>query len=177
VQSFSGPNPTWRARSPYLYSPGTGWPGYTPGTGFPFRRLLRLAGLRWRYSTPSPHGVYIQEDSRFSERWLWRVLSPEVYRRVVRWKSTDVWRNTSHQSSGSEYKPSKQPAWKQVASRALPSRLFFAWLIIRRPWRWRLYVPPKRWLAFNGLHDVQNGIQIGDILKHIQISSESSLFN
>jgi hypothetical protein len=26
-----------------------------PGTGFPFRRLLRLAGLRWRYSTPPPH--------------------------------------------------------------------------------------------------------------------------
>jgi hypothetical protein len=23
---------------------------------FPFRRLLRLAGLRWRYSTPPPHG-------------------------------------------------------------------------------------------------------------------------
>jgi hypothetical protein len=22
--------PTWRARSPYLYPPGTGWPGYTP---------------------------------------------------------------------------------------------------------------------------------------------------
>jgi hypothetical protein len=22
--------PTWRARSPYLYHPGTGWPGYTP---------------------------------------------------------------------------------------------------------------------------------------------------
>jgi hypothetical protein len=28
--------PTWRARSPYLYPPGTWWPGYTPGTGFPF---------------------------------------------------------------------------------------------------------------------------------------------
>jgi hypothetical protein len=27
-----------------------------PGTGFPFRRLLRLAGLRWRYSNPPPHG-------------------------------------------------------------------------------------------------------------------------
>jgi hypothetical protein len=27
-----------------------------PGIGFHFRRLLRLAGLRWRYSTPSPHG-------------------------------------------------------------------------------------------------------------------------
>jgi hypothetical protein len=24
---------------------------------FPFRRLLRLAGLRWRYSTPPPHGT------------------------------------------------------------------------------------------------------------------------
>jgi hypothetical protein len=24
---------------------------------FPFRRLLRLAGSRWRYSTPSPHGL------------------------------------------------------------------------------------------------------------------------
>jgi hypothetical protein len=25
--------PTWRARSPYLYPPGTGWPSYTPGGG------------------------------------------------------------------------------------------------------------------------------------------------
>jgi hypothetical protein len=48
--------PTWRARSPYLYLSGTGWPSYTPGTGFPFRRLLLLAGLRWRYSSPPPRG-------------------------------------------------------------------------------------------------------------------------
>jgi hypothetical protein len=41
--------PTWRARSPYLYSLGTGWPSYTPG---PFCHLLRLTGLRWRYSNP-----------------------------------------------------------------------------------------------------------------------------
>jgi hypothetical protein len=27
-----------------------------PGTVPPFRRLLRLAGLRWRYSNPPPHG-------------------------------------------------------------------------------------------------------------------------
>jgi hypothetical protein len=27
-----------------------------PGTGFPFRRLVRFAGLRWKYSTPPPHG-------------------------------------------------------------------------------------------------------------------------
>jgi hypothetical protein len=25
------------------------------GTGFPFRRLLRLAGLRWRYFNPPPN--------------------------------------------------------------------------------------------------------------------------
>jgi hypothetical protein len=27
------------------------------GTGFHFRRLLRLSGLRWRYSNPPPHGA------------------------------------------------------------------------------------------------------------------------
>jgi hypothetical protein len=31
-------------------------PVIAPGAGFPFRRLLRLAGQRWRYSTPPPHG-------------------------------------------------------------------------------------------------------------------------
>jgi hypothetical protein len=38
-------SPNLRARSPYLYPPGTGWPGYTPRHWVPFRRLLRLAGL------------------------------------------------------------------------------------------------------------------------------------
>jgi hypothetical protein len=47
---------TLRARSSYLYPPGTGWPSYTPGTEFPFRWLLRLAGLRWEYSNPPPRG-------------------------------------------------------------------------------------------------------------------------
>jgi hypothetical protein len=51
--------PTWRARSPYLYPPGTGWPGYTPRHWFPFRRLLRLAGLWWSYSNLPPHGTYV----------------------------------------------------------------------------------------------------------------------
>jgi hypothetical protein len=39
-----------------------GAPLIPPGTGFPFRRLLRLAGLRWR----------------FSQRWLWRIVSSGV---------------------------------------------------------------------------------------------------
>jgi hypothetical protein len=51
--------PTWRARFPCLYPPGTGWPSYTPRHWVPFTsslmaRLLRLAGIRWRYSNPPP---------------------------------------------------------------------------------------------------------------------------
>jgi hypothetical protein len=33
---------------------------------FPFRRLLRLVGLRWRYSTPSPHWITTTFWIRFS---------------------------------------------------------------------------------------------------------------
>jgi hypothetical protein len=39
-----------------------------PGSGFPFRRLLRLAGLRLRYLNPPPHGVTI----------FWRTSPPNV---------------------------------------------------------------------------------------------------
>jgi hypothetical protein len=41
-----------------IYSPQEqGGPVMTPGTGFPSRRLLRHAGLRWRYSNPPSHGI------------------------------------------------------------------------------------------------------------------------
>jgi hypothetical protein len=33
-----------------------GDPVIPPGTGFPFRHLLQLAGLQWRYSNPPPRG-------------------------------------------------------------------------------------------------------------------------
>jgi hypothetical protein len=36
-----------------------GDPVIPPGTGFLFCRLLRLAGLRWRYSNPPPHGSIV----------------------------------------------------------------------------------------------------------------------
>jgi hypothetical protein len=45
--------PTWRTRSLYSCPPVT-----PPGIGFPFCRLLRLAGWRWRYSNPPPHGEH-----------------------------------------------------------------------------------------------------------------------
>jgi hypothetical protein len=76
AQSFSGPSPaglmtifyclrletppTWRARSPYLYP---------PGTGFCFRRLLRLAELRWRCSNPPRHGVLTGYPHVSSRTW------------------------------------------------------------------------------------------------------------
>jgi hypothetical protein len=40
---------------------------------FPFRRLLRLAGSRWRYSTPPPHGFLLRlSNSRM--HWLLYLL-------------------------------------------------------------------------------------------------------
>jgi hypothetical protein len=43
---------------PHIYIPQEqGGPVIPPGTEFPFRRLLLLPGLRWRYSTPPPHGL------------------------------------------------------------------------------------------------------------------------
>jgi hypothetical protein len=46
---------------PCIYIPHEqGGPVILPGTGFPFLSLLRLAGLRWRYSAPPPHGnIYL----------------------------------------------------------------------------------------------------------------------
>jgi hypothetical protein len=41
----------------FIYPQEQCGPVIPPGTGFPFRRLLRLAWLRWRYSNPPPHGV------------------------------------------------------------------------------------------------------------------------
>jgi hypothetical protein len=43
---------------------------------FPFRRLLRLAGSRWRYSTPPPHGL------RLPWVWVWVTLRLTVSQSV-----------------------------------------------------------------------------------------------
>jgi hypothetical protein len=49
--------PQPRGPRPRIYIPQEqGGQVVPPGTGFPFRHLLRLAGLRWRYSTSPPHG-------------------------------------------------------------------------------------------------------------------------
>jgi hypothetical protein len=45
----------------------------------------------------------------------------------------------------------RTPCSLQAACHLL-SRWYLARLIL--PWRWRRYVPPKRWLTFNGLHGI-----------------------
>jgi hypothetical protein len=66
-QSFSGPSPaglmttfdSLRFETPPNWGQvphEQGVPVIPPGTGIPFRRLLRLTGLRRRYSIPPPHG-------------------------------------------------------------------------------------------------------------------------
>jgi hypothetical protein len=62
--------PTWRTRSLYLCTPVTEWSSCTPGTEFPFR-LVRLSGLRCRYSNPPPRGL---TDSTGRSRSLLTVI-------------------------------------------------------------------------------------------------------
>jgi hypothetical protein len=45
----------------------------------PFRCLIRLAGSRWRYSTPPPHGgEWIMSKSKSKSHCDWRLVSQKV---------------------------------------------------------------------------------------------------
>jgi hypothetical protein len=49
--------PNLEGQVPHNYIPQEqGGPVISPGTWLPFHRLLQLAGIRWRYSTPLLHG-------------------------------------------------------------------------------------------------------------------------
>jgi hypothetical protein len=61
--------PLWRENGPIVHN--CSWPSPAHGhillsqiQDFPFHRLLRLAGSRWRYSTPPLHGSIIKEDEK-----------------------------------------------------------------------------------------------------------------
>jgi hypothetical protein len=64
--------PQPRSPSPRIYiPPENGGPVIPPDTGFPFHCLLRLAGLRWRYSNPPPHGMTsLAESESESESYI-----------------------------------------------------------------------------------------------------------
>jgi hypothetical protein len=79
---------------PRIYIPQEwGGPVIPPGTGFPFHRLLRLAGQRWRYWNPHPCRVKANNSESESESELlydWRftanqfVLAPSPLRITTR---------------------------------------------------------------------------------------------
>jgi hypothetical protein len=48
-------SPTWRVKSRIYIPQEQGCQFITPGIGFPFRRLLRLAGISWRNTNPPPY--------------------------------------------------------------------------------------------------------------------------
>jgi hypothetical protein len=65
VVSFAS-NPQPGGPSPCIYVPQwQGDPVVPPGTGLPFRRLLRLAGLRRGYSNPPPPGEVALNSIRY----------------------------------------------------------------------------------------------------------------
>jgi hypothetical protein len=54
---------------------------------FPFRRLVRLAGLRWRYSTPPPHGQSAIPLRQSFANWIGNTLlnSWALVQTTLRW--------------------------------------------------------------------------------------------
>jgi hypothetical protein len=78
-QSREGPvtkycSPIWdsldlKDQAPHPYPQEKGGTVIPLGTGFPIRRLLRPAGLWWRYSNPPPHGLNIHRTS-YRSNWL-----------------------------------------------------------------------------------------------------------
>jgi hypothetical protein len=73
------------------------------------------------------------------QRWLWRVLSVEIQRTFRR--------NILPPLSESKNKPSKKPAWNQMANRALTLELinWFSWyrILNRTPYFWNPYLSSK----------------------------------
>jgi hypothetical protein len=82
-------------RLPQLGRPGSriyipqeqGGPVISPGTGFPFCRLLRLAGLRWRYSNPPPHRV---DNDQASAEVIASLTESPIHKRLSRYWPHDL---------------------------------------------------------------------------------------
>jgi hypothetical protein len=63
--------------------PGTGWLSYTPRYGVVFGRLLRRAGLRWRYSNMHPQGRTVSKSK-------WRYDGRSVGQSVLIWRPSQT---------------------------------------------------------------------------------------
>jgi hypothetical protein len=119
----------------------------------PFIALLAWSGLvNCCWSTPAQSflglGPVRSHDhiflSRYSDSWHLLKVGFEVLTAVIM-KSTILWDVTVCSLLIVDVSES--------SACHLLSRWFLAHLIFPH-WRWRRYVPPKRWLTFNGLHSV-----------------------
>jgi hypothetical protein len=63
IKSLKFETPNLEGQVPIFMSPGNGLV-IAPGTRLPFRRLLRLAGLRVWYSTQLPYGIYVFRNAK-----------------------------------------------------------------------------------------------------------------
>jgi hypothetical protein len=74
--------PTWKAKSPYLCHPGSGWPSYTSRHWVPFSSPLRLAGLRWTLCGRAKCLMIIMglepKNSKFKLYYNWRSVGQSV---------------------------------------------------------------------------------------------------
>jgi hypothetical protein len=57
-------SPAWRARSHINIPQEQSGPVTPPGTGLSFLHLLRLTGLRWRYSNPPPQLTLVTDRTK-----------------------------------------------------------------------------------------------------------------
>jgi hypothetical protein len=85
-------SPNLEEPGPHIYIPQKqGGPVIRPGNRFPFRRLLRLAGIRWRYSNPPPCSEpYITTDGQSANlSWnkapIWGLRPNFYYSQTVCW--------------------------------------------------------------------------------------------
>jgi hypothetical protein len=80
--------PTWRARPPYLYPSGTGWPGYTPRNWIPFSSPPTTRSDTVEVfepaSTTSPRYIAPARTAQKMSLRLFRVLSLPGKQRVYR---------------------------------------------------------------------------------------------
>jgi hypothetical protein len=87
---------------PYLYPPRRGWPGYAPRHWVHFRRLLRLAGLRWIFSTPPPHEILTKQ------MWEITAVTNLTYYSSILLKGQ--WKTTKHSQLQIRFRTSYQPS-------------------------------------------------------------------
>jgi hypothetical protein len=75
--------PTWRARSPYLYPPGTGWSCYTP------RHWVPVSSSRTTRRACFAFALFLFRNLRQSVRLLGRVISPSQGRYLTQTQNKD----------------------------------------------------------------------------------------